>query len=117
MVKQRDFKQELLTVGTATVTVSNAIPVNSIRGVYGLKLANLASTENRLHMDRLLGSTVTAVDMFLLSAKEVQDWPGHEITEKTLPFWQFEEANCSHIEFKAEAASVSVFIKYTDEHA
>lgn len=117
MVRLGDLKQEKLVIGTSKVTVAGAIPINSIRGVYALKLTNTVATENKLHMEKLLGATVVAVDEFLLSAKEVQDWPGHEITEKTLPFWIFEEADCTHIQFIAEAASVNVFIQYSDHHA
>jgi len=117
MVRKGDLKQELLTIGTSAVTVTGAIPINSIRGVYRLKLEERSGSANRLYMDRLLGATVTAVDVFLLGGNEVQDWPGHEVTEKSLPFWQFEEALCDHIRFIAYAASVSVFIEFADEHS
>jgi hypothetical protein len=115
MVRKGDLKQELLTVGTAAVTVTSAIPVNSIRGVYRLKLSELSGGANKLYLDKVLGATVTAVDAFPLSGNEVQDWPGHEVTEKSLPFWMFEEADCDHIQLTAKAASVSVFIQYADE--
>jgi hypothetical protein len=117
MVRKGDLKQELITVGTAAVTVTSAIPINSIRGVYRLKMSERSGGANRLYMDRLLGSTVTAVDKFPLSGNEVQDWPGHEVTEKSLPFWQFEEAQCDHIQLTALAASVEVYIQFADEPA
>jgi NAD/NADP transhydrogenase alpha subunit len=117
MVRQGDLKSQLIAVGTAAVTVTGAIPINSIRGVYGLKISELSGAANKLYMDRVLGATVTAVDLLPLVAKEVQDWPGHEVTEKSLPFWRFEEAQCDHIQFTALAASVEVTILFADEHA
>lgn len=117
MVRKGDLKQQLIAVGTAAVTVATAIPVNSIRGVYKLKISEVSGGTNKLYLDRVLGATITAVDDFPLSANEVQDWPGHEVTEESLPFWQFEEAQCDHIRLTAKAASVSVFIQYADEHA
>jgi len=117
MVRKGDLKQELIDVGTAAVTVTSAIPVNSIRGVYRLKMSELSGGANRLYMDGVLGSTVTAIDDFPLSGKEVQDWPGHEVTEKSLPFWSFEEALYDHIQFTAKVASVSVYVQFADEHA
>lgn len=117
MVRRTELASEHLTVGTSAVTVTSAIPANMIRAVYRLKLSNLSDSVNKLHMDGLKGSTVTAVDKFPLSPKEVQDWPGYEVTPNSLPFWQFEEALYDHIQFTAEAASVEVYIQYADEHA
>lgn len=117
MVRKGDLHSEKLTVGTSPVTVTSAIPVNSIRGVYRLKISELSGGANKLYMDRLLGATVTPVDEFPLSGNEVQDWPRHEVTEKSLPFWSFEEALCDHIQLTAKAASVDVYIQFADEVA
>jgi hypothetical protein len=117
MVRKEDLKTQLMAIGTAAVTVTGAIPINSIRGVYGVKLSELAGSVNKVYMDSVLGATVTQVELFPLVAKEVQDWPGQELTEKTLPLWQVEEAIADHIQFTALAASVEVTILYADEHA
>lgn len=120
MVRKGDLKSQLISAITTAVTVAGAIPVNSIRGVYRLKLSELSGGANKVYMDGVLGATVTAIDNFPLSGSEVQDWPGHEITENrsgSLPFWQFEEASYDHIQFTAKAASVSVYIQHADEHA
>ena len=117
MVRKGDLKSQKISAITTAVTVTGAIPINSIREVYRVKLSELSGGVNKVYLDGVLGATVTAIDNFPLSGNEVQDWPGHEVTEKSLPFWSFEEALYDHIQFTAKVASVSVYVQFTDEHA
>jgi len=115
VVKKKAFTQERILVGTSAVTVAGAISTNSIRGVYRLKATNLYDGKNKLYIDELNGATATSKDMVRFSvADEVQDWPGYDVNEDSLPFWLFKVADCDHIQLIAENATVEVLITHSD---
>lgn len=115
MVRKEDLTQQRLVVGTSAVTVTTSITANAIRGIYRLKATNLYAGKNKLYIDGLKGSTATQVDMLRFSVPdEVQDYPGENITEDSLPLWIFDESDYDHIQFTAENATVEVLVLFAD---
>jgi len=115
VVKKKEFTQERILVDTGAVTVAGAISTNSIRGVYRLKATNLYAGKNKLYIDGLKGATATSKDMLRFNvADEVQDWPGYDVTEDSLPFWLFKATDYDHIQLTAENATVEVLITHSD---
>lgn len=116
-MRRVDLQQQLIAVGGTAVTVTSAIPINTIRSIYKLKASEKSGSPNTLYIDGLLGTTVTAVDRLKLAGSEVQDWPDEALKEDSLPIWRFEQASFDHIQLTAYAATVDVLIQFSDEHA
>jgi hypothetical protein len=119
MPERLSIQQQLISVGTSAVTVTSAIPINTIRNVYKIKVTEKTGSPNMLYIDGILSTTptITAIDRIKLSGSEIQEYPNDAIREDTMPYWRFEQASFDHIQLTALAATVDVYIQFADEHA